>query len=258
MSSSKQSTVFASKAEARDWVWSILKARRVSRFPFPIEGRIPNFKGAEAAAQKLFEISAFQKARRLKINPDSPQRPVREMALKRGICVYMPTPRLRAGFIVLDPHRIPEPAYAEAARLSKADRWAVSVPLHRLPPLDAIVTGSVAVTRQGFRCGKGEGYGDLEYAWLRELGHPPVPVATTVHPLQIVDFFPPDPTDLPLNWIVTPEACYRVEAPPPPPTGIVWEWLREEDLQAMPVLQELKQLKTVPEDFRAGKTEQRR
>jgi 5-formyltetrahydrofolate cyclo-ligase len=36
---------------------------------------------------------------------------------------------------------------------------------------------------------------------LRELGHPPVPVATTVHDLQIVDSVPRDP--------------YRLDAPQP-------------------------------------------
>jgi len=39
-----------------------------------------------------------------------------------------------------------------------------------MPCLDAIVCGSVAVTRDGRRCGKGEGYSDLEFAILRELG----------------------------------------------------------------------------------------
>jgi hypothetical protein len=53
--------------------------------------------------------------------------------------------------------------------------------------LDAIVCGSVAVTRDGRRCGKGEGYSDLEFAIRRELGHPAVPVATTVHDLQIYE-----------------------------------------------------------------------
>src|SRR6266446_9648312 len=42
--------------------------------------------------------------------------------------------------------------------------------LANMPCLDAIVCGSVAVTRDGRRCGKGEGYSDLEFAILRELG----------------------------------------------------------------------------------------
>ena len=99
--------------------------------------------------------------------------------------------------------------------------------------------GSVAVTRDGRRSGKGEGYWDLEYAILRELGHPPVPVATTVHPVQIVGGLPRAPTDLPLALIVTPDEVIRVAAPPPAPSGIDWARLGADDLEAMPVLQEL-------------------
>ena len=73
-----------------------------------------------------------------------------------------------------------------------------------MPQLDAIVCDSVAVTRDGRRCGKGEGCSDLEFAILRELGHPPVPVATTVHDLQVVASVPQDPTDQPLSVIATP------------------------------------------------------
>lgn len=82
-----------------------------------------------------------------------------------------------------------------------------------------VVAGSVAVSRQGHRCGKGEGYSDLEYALLRELGHPPVPVVTTVHPLQIVESLPEDPHDLPLHFIVTPEEVIRVDLLPRGPKG---------------------------------------
>ena len=69
--------------------------------------------------------------------------------------------------------------------------------------LDAILCASVAVTRGGRRCGKGEGYSDLEFAILRELGYPPVPVATTVHDMQVVEWVPRDPTDQLLSVIAT-------------------------------------------------------
>ena len=85
--------------------------------------------------------------------------------------------------------------------------------------MDAIVCGSVAVTRNGRRCGKGEGYSDLEFGLLRELGHPAVPVATTVHDVQIVVALPWDATDLPLSVIVTPTRVVRVKRPPPPPVA---------------------------------------
>jgi 5-formyltetrahydrofolate cyclo-ligase len=230
---------FADKDEAREAVWDRLQAERLARFPFPPHGRIPNFVGARDAAERLFEVEPWRSARRIKVNPDAPQGPVREAALRRGITVFVPTPRLRGGFKKLDPARIPDDQIRAAASLSKGAGLAEEVTLEALPAMDAIVCGSVAVTRDGRRCGKGEGYSDLEYAILRELGHPPAPVATTVHPVQILYRLPRDPTDLPLSLIVTPHEVIRVGAPPPAPAGIDWARLSEEDLDAMPVLREL-------------------
>ena len=230
---------FTDKDEARRAVWDRLQAEGFARFPFPPHGRIPNFAGARAAAARLLEVEPWRSARRIKVNPDAPQRPVREAALRRGITVLVPTPRLRAGFKKLDPARIPEDHIRAAASLSKGARFAEEVALTELPEVDAIVCGSVAVTRNGRRCGKGEGYSDLEYAILRELGHSPVPVATTVHPVQIVGRLPCEPTDLPLALIVTPDEVIEVAAPPRAPEGIDWGRLTEADLDAMPVLREL-------------------
>lgn len=231
---------FRDKARAREAVWNRLQEEHIARFPFPPHGRIPNFEGADRAAERLFEHPLLRRARRIKVNPDAPQRPVRLLALRRGITVFVPTPRLRGGFKKLDPKRIPENALADAASLSKSGRWAQDVGLDELPRMDVIVAGSVAVTRDGRRCGKGEGYSDLEFAVLRELGHPPVPVVTTVHPVQIVERFPYSANDLPLSLIVTPEETVEVENPPPAPRGVDWSLLGEEDLEAMPVLRELK------------------
>lgn len=234
---------FSNKKEARKAVWDSLQSKRLARFPFPPHGRIPNFAGAEEAAHRLFELQPWKHATRLKINPDAPQRPVREEALRRGIRVYVPTPRLRGGFMLFDPETIPPDKIKKAAGLTTGVRWARAIPLAELPRMDAIVCGSVAVTRHGRRCGKGEGYSDLEYAILRELGHPPVPVATTVHHVQILDEFPWDPTDLPLSAIVTPDETFRIRRPPPAPKGVNWAQLTEEDFDQMPVLRELRSLK---------------
>jgi 5-formyltetrahydrofolate cyclo-ligase len=163
---------------------------------------------------------------------------------RRGITVFVPTPRLRGGFKKLDPRRIPPNKIEEAATLSHGERWSEEVALTDMPWLDAMVCGSVAVTRDGRRCDKGEGYSDLEFAILRELGHPPVPVATTVHGLQIVDSMPRDPTDQPLSVIATPTHTIRIRRPSAAPPGIDWTRLSAEDIQDMPVLAELKSMKT--------------
>lgn len=227
------------KARVRQAVWDRLASEKLARFPFPPHGRIPNFAGAQQAAERALALPVLANARRIKVNPDAPQRPVRQLALERGIVVYVPTPRLRGGFKRFDPARIPREKLRDAASLSKGGRWAEDVPLRELPELDAMVVGSVAVTRAGARCGKGEGYADLEYGILRELGHPELPVLATVHPVQIVDGFERDPTDLPLHWIVTPDASLEVSPAPPAPCGIDWTRLGEADLNSMPVLREL-------------------
>lgn len=231
---------FRTKREARQAVWDRLQAERVARFPMPPHGRIPNFAGAREAARRLFELEPWASAKVLKINPDAPQRYVREEALRRGMTVLVPTPRLRGGFKRFDPARIPEAHISEAASLSKGHRWAEEIPLQAMPRVDAIVCGSVAVTLEGRRCGKGEGYSDLEYAILRELGQPPVPVATTVHSLQILEQFPSSSTDLPLSAIVTSEQAYLIAHPPSEPVGIDWDRLTADALAQMPVLEALK------------------
>ena len=234
---------FADKSAARQWVWDRLAADGMGRFPFPPHGRIPNFAGAKEAAARLLDIEPWKSAGAIKVNPDSPQRLLRAEALRRGITVFVPTPRLRGGFKKLDPHRIPPDKFEEAAGLSHGDRWSEEIALAEMPRLDAIVCGSVAVTRDGRRCGKGEGYSDLEFAILRELGHPPVPVATTVHDLQIVDSVPRDPTDQSLSVIATPTQTIRVRRPGAAPTGIDWTRLSAKDLEEMPILAELKRMR---------------
>ncbi len=227
------------KQATRQHVWDLLENEGIAAFPFPPHGRIPNFTGASIAADRLLGIAEFASVGQIKVNPDAPQRPVRAKALRRGITVYVPTPRLRGGFKRLDPEAIPSESFRKAASLSGMDEWADEVPVRDLPAMDAIVCGSVAVDRRGHRCGKGEGYSDIEYAILRELGHPPAPVFTTVHDAQIVDAIPRDDNDLPLTTIVTPTQTLSIASPPPPPDRIDWSQLTEEDLEEMPILKEL-------------------
>jgi 5-formyltetrahydrofolate cyclo-ligase len=223
-------------------VWDALTRRKAARFPFPVHGRIPNFKGAERAAERLFAHPIFKRVKVIKVNPDSPQRWVRELALERGITVITPTPRLKGAFRKLDPARIPKERYAEAATLKRGGKWGEEIGLDALPKIDLVVMGSVAVTHRGDRVGKGHGYADLEYAMLRELGNRAVRVATTVHPLQILEGFPTEPHDLTVSLIATPDELIDVKHPRKAPTGVDWNLLPPRALEEMPVLGELKRL----------------
>ena len=231
------------KRRIRERIWRLLEEKDVAAFPRPVYGRIPNFKGAEVAAERLFATREWREARIVKVNPDAPQRPVRLRALMEGKLLVMATPRMREGFLLLDPRLIPPRYYREASTIRGAFRWGRRLTLDELEKLhiDLIVTGSVAVDRSGGRLGKGEGYAELEYAILRELGavDEKTPVATTVHDLQVVDRVPREEHDLTVDIIATPTRLYRVEPRPPKPRGILWDRLPREKLEEIPLLREL-------------------
>jgi len=231
---------YGDKAAARKAVWDLLQKKKVARFPFPPHGRIPNFAGARQAAERLLAHPIFKRVRVIKVNPDSPQRWVRQLALERGITLITPTPRLKGAFRLLDPAKIPRARYAEAATLKRGGKWGEEITLDEMPKVDLVVMGSVAATRDGRRLGKGHGYADLEYALLRELGNPAVPLATTVHRLQVIDGFPVQAHDTPLSLIATPDELIEVKRRRRAPRGIDWRRLPREALEEMPVLAELR------------------
>ena len=162
--------MLAAKAALRQEVWASLTAARVARFP-GAAGRIPNFTGAEAAAERLRKRPEWQRARALKANPDSAQLPVRQRALQDGKTVYMAVPRLAEPdpFFLLDPGHLADPP-RKAASISGASRSARRVAVADLAEVGLVVSGCVAVGEDGARLGKGGGFADLEYALASAAG----------------------------------------------------------------------------------------
>jgi 5-formyltetrahydrofolate cyclo-ligase len=228
------------KQQIREEVWSTLEDRGEARFPFPVEGRIPNFNGAERAAEHLTSIPPISEAECIKANPDSPQKPVRRHVLETNRTLLVPTPRLKSGFYELNGAEIPDDETSDAVTLRGMSSYGSTVPLERLRSVELIVTGCVAVSTEGGRIGKGEGYSDLEYAIMKEVGGDDVPVATTVHSLQVKDYVPTDPHDIVLDWIATPERCLETRTSLAKPEGVDWSLLSEQDLDEMPVLRNLR------------------
>ncbi len=60
-----------------------MEEANIALFLRPVHNRIPNFIGAEEAAEILVSIECFQNSRVIKVNPDSPQRSVRRILLER-------------------------------------------------------------------------------------------------------------------------------------------------------------------------------
>jgi 5-formyltetrahydrofolate cyclo-ligase len=234
--------VLAAKAALRQEIWSAMSAAKVARFP-GAAGRIPNFTGAEAAAERLRALPEWQAAATLKANPDSAQLPVRQRALEDGKTVYMAVPRLAGPepFFVLDPDHLAEPP-RKAASISGAARSARRVRLADLSPVDLVVMGSVAVSEDGARLGKGGGFADLEFALATAAGliGQDTLCVTTVHDLQVVaaGTIPLTGHDVPVDLIVAPERVIdcRPRHGPRPTAGIFWDDLTEEKIAAIPLL----------------------
>src|SRR3954452_45969 len=180
--------MLAAKAELRQEIWAALKAPHATRFPGP-DGRIPNFVGAEAAAERLRGTEAWREAGTLKANPDSPQWPVRQRALEDGKLLFMAVPRLaeEEPFFLLDPEHLDRSARGSSS-IKGASKSARPVGLDALKPVDLVVAGTVAAGLDGARLGKGGGFSDLEFAVASEAGliGPGTFVVTTVHEAQVV------------------------------------------------------------------------
>ena len=229
------------KAELRKVCWEALREAGAARFP-GVVGRIPNFVGAEAAAEHLAGTKAWARARAIKCNPDSPQRPVRARALREGKVVFMAVPKLAKAepFIALDPDALGEGALWVASSIKGSAELGRPTRIEDMPPIDLIVTGCVGVTRRGARLGKGGGYSDLEYALLREHGlvRERTVIATTVHPSQIrrAGTIPMRDHDVSLDLLGTPTGVIACDRAFKRPKGIEWSILDEDKRSAIPVL----------------------
>jgi 5-formyltetrahydrofolate cyclo-ligase len=237
--------LLAQKAQLRDSVWEAMSVKGIARFPAPVN-RIPNFVGAERAAQQLFECREWGAARTVKANPDSPQLPVRVRALEDGKLLYMAVPRLAGAdpFFVLDPDELAD-SPRKAATIKGASRSARTVDFDAMTPVDLVVTGCVAVGEDGRRLGKGGGFSDLEFALAAAAGlvDDATVVTTTVHDVQVraAGEVPTVAHDMHVDLIATPTRLVRCprrarHAVP----RLEWDELTEEKVAAIPVLGRLR------------------
>jgi len=237
----------ATKESIRQKVWTYLEDKNIAQFPRPVFNRIPNFKGSESACQKAASLEEFARARTVKVNPDKPQEHIRYLALQAHKSLLVPTPRLRSGLLN---HITPPPgAGKQVLRVCASSRGVKEhsqpVGLDAKVKIDIIVIGSVAVSKQGERVGKGEGYADLEYAMMRCMGAvtEDTLVVSTVHDGQVFPSLPHQlfhPHDLTVDVICTPSQIIRCSPRLPKPLGVDWSLLTEDRIALMPILRTLR------------------
>ncbi|XP_049880723.1 methenyltetrahydrofolate synthase domain-containing protein [Pectinophora gossypiella] len=238
------------KQSFRQKVWRHLETNGLAMFPRPVYNRIPNFKGAPEAAAKLAELEVFKNANTIKVNPDKPQEPVRVICLEQHKTVYVPEPRLQNGFL----NRLELPdgetgpaAIRKAVSRNGMETYGKPIGIEDSVSLDLVVMGSVAVSKEGYRIGKGRGYGDLEFGLMMHMKaiKPNTLVATTVHDCQVFDTLPAElfgPHDVPIDIIVTPTQVIETQRMSQRPGGVLWHLLSNRRLQLMPVLGQLRDI----------------
>ncbi|MDI6602635.1 MAG: 5-formyltetrahydrofolate cyclo-ligase [Patescibacteria group bacterium] len=195
------------KRELREKIWKLLEEKGVARFPLPCQGRIPNFEGSNRAAELVTTLPEWKKAKIIFANPDFAQQKVRELALKEGKTLIMATPKLKEGYLEIEPENVKDKE-EQASTIAGAFKYGKK--LEKLPKPDLIITGCVAVDKNGWRLGKGGGYGDKEITRFTER-FSKIPVATTVHNLQIVGKAPHQEFDTKVDYIITPNKVIKCE-----------------------------------------------
>lgn len=231
------------KYAIREEVWTALEQAKVVRGR-TVHDKIPDFYGSREAAEKVFDLEVWQRARVIKSNPDKAQRHLRQQALEEGKLLYMAVPRLRDEkcFVELDP-AVMACTPAQGSTISGAFRHGRPVFVEEMKQVDLVISGSVAVNRQGVRVGKGGGYADLEYGLATAAGivTPDIPVITTIHPMQLLnEDLPRSAHDVPLDYVITPDEVIQCSGDFPHPKGIYWEDLDEKKIAAIPLLGKLR------------------
>jgi len=214
----------------------------------PTWSHIPNFIGADQAAWHLAQTEEWKRAKTVKCNPDPPQIPLRLRALYEGKMLYAPVPYLTREFpyLRIDPKALIEKGVSfELAATSEGYMMhGERIGFEEVEPLDFCIVGSVAVSRQGGRTGKGAGFADLETGIFRELGiiGPDTPIATTVHSSQLV----PDNKvfmmahDSPLDFVATEQELIVTGNTAPRPRGVAWDFVQDDQFETIPFLRDLR------------------
>jgi len=235
------------KDELRDRVWSALENQGAAiDSPW---SKIPDFVGAQQAAEQLARLDALKTARIVKCNPDRGQAWVRLKALQQGKIVYTPVPELVKDFpfLLLDPEKLQQEgvAFEDVMYSEGAIEHGQKINFNEMDVMDICVVGCVAVTTAGGRTGKGAGFADLEMGIFRELNILPetTPVVTTVHDLQVVanNEVVMEGHDTPLDWIATPEQLIQTKTDYPVPGPMQWSALKPDQYEKIPFLTELRQ-----------------
>ncbi|MFN3384275.1 MAG: 5-formyltetrahydrofolate cyclo-ligase [Archaeoglobaceae archaeon] len=148
--------MFRSKEEVREFVWK--KIEPFCGFPPPYR-RIPNFKTAKKACERIRELEEYWKSEVVFSAPDSVLLRLREVVLEDGKTLLVALPKM-TGFAILKGNV--KPTIEAMKRAEKAEL------VNLREKVRVFAQGCVAIDLKGNRIGKGSGFGDKEYEILKK------------------------------------------------------------------------------------------
>ncbi|XP_058797983.1 methenyltetrahydrofolate synthase domain-containing protein [Phymastichus coffea] len=233
----------------REKVWTHMAKEELTNSFRSLCNRIPYFKGATEASQRLSELDEFKNAKLLMISPDKPQESVIVSSLQREKEILIPRPRLLTGLFhkVKNANGLPEEEIKNTITRHNIKQLESPVDFNTIGlKVDMVVLGSVCVNKAGYRIGDGEGFADLEFAILSRMKaiDENTIVVTTVHDCQILDYLPNDifeKHDVPVDIIITPTQTIVINPKTKKPSEIVWPIISKRRLAAIPALNDIKQ-----------------
>ncbi|XP_043562554.1 methenyltetrahydrofolate synthase domain-containing protein isoform X1 [Chiloscyllium plagiosum] len=234
-----------SKWDIRQKVWDYMEENNLANFPRPVHHRIPNFKGAYDACNRIKTLDSFMKTREVKVDPDKPLEGVRLATLQARKTLLVPTPRLRTGLFnkIIPPPGASKEIVRVCSTAQGVKDFSVPIGLDANIHVDLVVVGSVAVSEKGWRIGKGEGFADLEYAMMVSMGavDENTVVVTTVHDCQLLDIPEElmDSHDLTVDYILTPSQVIKTNCSCSKPQGIIWSKVDSNMMEKIPILKSL-------------------
>lgn len=188
---------FKDKSEVRKYIWDLMLKKKITIFPLPPHGRIPNFTQAKKACFFIKKLPEYKGSRCIFCGPDSVLRPLRDLVLSDGKILAYATPHMREMKMIRPDNE----------KINTSIKGLIEKGEKLTEKVQIAVVGSVAVDEFGNRLGKGSGYGDKEIQYLKEKNfvEKNFKTGTLVHTVQI---FPDiselvEPHDIPVDFILT-------------------------------------------------------
>lgn len=189
-------------------------AKPDSRHGDDFELFVPDFIGSERCADMIADLPAYASATTIFVSRDNNLQAFRQRTLEDGKRLIMPSHALRTGLRVIE--SVPAGLERFAAMLDGLEEFARTISIEQVEdvgPVPLVVTGAVAVSREGIMFGARHDYFRVEVAILAGMNVLTDDALTVgvVHDCQVIEIAPDDapPQALVLDVVVTPTEIFR-------------------------------------------------